>query len=487
MEQLSGLDGMFLHAELPGMPMTISPLTIYDPSTAPQGTVRFKDILQVFENGLHKASVFRRRLVEVPFNLDHPYWIEDPDFDIEFHVRHIALPQPGDWRQLLIQAARLQSRPIDRSRPLWEAYVIEGLNNLEGVPEGSFAILLKIHHAAMDGVTGIEVFTAMHDFEAKMPNLTPNKEPLLVEKAPTKIDLLGNAYKNYYQRTVEKAKLVGEGFQAYRRISAGKKDGTLHGLDDKVRTRFNNPVSAHRSVTKFTMPIADVKGIKSHVEGATINDTMLAVVSGAMRYYLEDKGEAPENSLVAGCPVDVRSDENRNTSGNILSIMNVSLRSDIDDPLERLAAIHNESQLSKNYTEALGPMLLNNVTQNLPPYLLALGARASVGLAKNMPPVHNTVITNVPGLQIPAYFCGAKMIDSCGLGPCMPHCGLFHTVTSLYDTITICTTACRDMIPDPEFYYRCMARSYDELKSATDKLKAPKKPRGKAKTKAKAS
>ncbi len=115
MEQLSGLDGMFLHAELPGMPMTISPLTIYDPSTAPQGVVRFKDILQMFENGMHKASVFRRRLVEVPFNLDHPYWIEDPDFDIEFHVRHIALPQPGDWRQLLIQAARLQSRPIDRS------------------------------------------------------------------------------------------------------------------------------------------------------------------------------------------------------------------------------------------------------------------------------------------------------------------------------------------------------------------------------------
>ncbi len=226
------------------------------------------------------------------------------------------------------------------------------------------------------------------------------------------------------------------------------------------------------------MPIDEIKKIKSKVEDATINDVMLSIVSGGMRYYLEEKGELPDSSLVAGCPVDVRTEENRDTTGNILSIMNVSLRSDIEDPLERLAKIHSEASQSKSFTDALGPMLLNNVTQTLPPYLLAMGARASVGIAKNMPPLHHTIVTNVPGLQIPAYFCGAKMIDSCGLGPCLPQCGLFHTVSSLYDTITIAATACRDMIPDPEFYYHCLERTFKELKAAAKKQKKqiPTKP-----------
>ena len=130
--------------------MHIGSLAIYDQRTAPGGQVTFKDILQFFKKRLHKARAFRQRVARVPLSLDHPYWIEDPDFDLEFHVRHIALPNPGDWRQLCIQAARLHARPLDRSKPLWEAYVIEGLDNVAGVPKGSFALLTKIHHAAID-------------------------------------------------------------------------------------------------------------------------------------------------------------------------------------------------------------------------------------------------------------------------------------------------------------------------------------------------
>src|SRR5215207_1295364 len=163
MQQLSGLDASFLYFETPQSPGHIFTVYIYDPSTAPGGKVTFKGILDHYRGRLHASQAFRQKLVQVPLGLDHPYWIEDPDFDLEFHVRHIALPKPGDWRQFCIQIARLHSRPLDLSKPLWELYVIEGLDNVEGVAPGSFALVLKTHHAAIDGVSGMELLSAIHD------------------------------------------------------------------------------------------------------------------------------------------------------------------------------------------------------------------------------------------------------------------------------------------------------------------------------------
>ena len=170
MQQLSGMDASFVYFETPARPMHVAGLSIYDPSTAPGGKVTFKGILANFQERIHLARTFRQKMVPVPMNLDHPYWVEDRDFDLEFHVRHIALPKPGDWRQLCILAARLHSRMLDLSRPLWETYVIEGLDNVEGVPRGSFALLQKTHHAAIDGMSGMEMTSAIHD-------LTPTAEP----------------------------------------------------------------------------------------------------------------------------------------------------------------------------------------------------------------------------------------------------------------------------------------------------------------------
>ena len=170
MQQLSGMDASFVYFETPSWPMHVAGLSIYDPSTAPGGKVTFKGILANFQERIHLARTFRQKMVPVPMNLDHPYWVEDRDFDLEFHVRHIALPKPGDWRQLCILAARLHSRMLDLSRPLWETYVIEGLDNVEGVPRGSFALLQKTHHAAIDGMSGMEMTSAIHD-------LTPTAEP----------------------------------------------------------------------------------------------------------------------------------------------------------------------------------------------------------------------------------------------------------------------------------------------------------------------
>ena len=165
MQQLSGLDASFLSLTTHSAPMPVAGLAIYDQSSAPGGLVTFKGILANVERRLHLARCFRQKLADVPLGLDHPYWIEDANFDLEYHVRHIALPKPGDWRQLCIQAARIHARPLDLGRPLWEMYVIEGLDNVERLPEGSFAVLTKLHHAAIDGVSGVELTAAIHDTE----------------------------------------------------------------------------------------------------------------------------------------------------------------------------------------------------------------------------------------------------------------------------------------------------------------------------------
>jgi WS/DGAT/MGAT family acyltransferase len=163
MQQTSGLDATFLFTETQNAPMHIGSVGIFDPSTAPEGIVRFKRIIQTVEERAHLAPYLRQRIVEVPFNADFPYWVRDESFDPEFHIRHIALPKPGDWRQLCIQVARLHARALDRSRPLWELYIIEGLDNVEGIPEGCFAMVTKLHHAAIDGVTSQQVATALCD------------------------------------------------------------------------------------------------------------------------------------------------------------------------------------------------------------------------------------------------------------------------------------------------------------------------------------
>ncbi len=169
MRQLQGMDSSFVALEQRNAPMHIGSILIYDPATAPGGFVRFKDILAFFETRMPLSRTMRQRLVKVPFDLDYPYWIEDPDFDLEYHVRHLALPKPGDWRQLCIQAARIFARPLDLTRPPWEFAVIEGLDNVEGVPKGSFAMVTKVHHAAIDGMSGIDLMEALHTLDPAAP------------------------------------------------------------------------------------------------------------------------------------------------------------------------------------------------------------------------------------------------------------------------------------------------------------------------------
>ena len=470
MEQLSGQDAMFLHAELDGLPQHIGGVSIYDQSTAPGGKVRFKQILAMLESRLHLSPIFRRKLEFVPMGLGRPYWVEDPNFDLEYHVRHIALPKPGDWRQLCILAARIHSVPLRRDKPMWEMYVIEGLNNVEGYPPNCFGLLLKVHHCAMDGATGAQFMNIVHDMT---PDVTdPGKPPPWIVERPSKARMLSRAYFDAWRKPGQTIDMLRQAGPAFMRIRRGKQAEKFRSLEDKERTRFQGKISRHRVVDARKFDFEEIRAIKNTQPGTTINDAMLTIVAGGMRKYLESKGELPDKTLVSGCPIDVRSPEERASGGNMVGFMNVALCSDIADPAQRMAAVHEEAQSAKAYAEALGPRFMVDLTDVMPGNVLSLAIRtaSATGLSEASV-IQNTIVTNVPGAPIQLYLCGAALVDSISLGPLLPNLGLFHIVYSAVQnkkgTINLSFTACRDMLPDPDFYAQCLQESFEELRDAT--------------------
>ncbi len=476
MQQLSGQDASFVYMETPTTPMHIGSVGIYDPSTAPNGFVRFKDILQFIESRLGGAKSFRERLVRVPFDIDHPYWIQDPDFDLEYHVRHIALPAPGDWRQLCIQVARLHSRPMDLTKPLWEFIIVEGLDNIEGLPKGCFALVAKVHHAAIDGMSGVEMSAAVHDLSPDKSNRFPEEE-WKPDSKPGIGDLLISGYFNALRQPQKYLETMARSVPGLARLASEltKGDLSIAGARVPPKTRFNAKVSSHRVFDGVPLPLSDVRAIKDAVPGATVNDAILAIIGGGLRIYLNDKGELPEANLTAMAPISVRQENEKAALGNLVSAMVVSLGTHIADPLERLAHIHADAVNSKGLTNAVGARTLTDYSQLIPSGLAGLGARlyTRLGVANATAPVFNVVATNVPGSRVPLYFCGAKMVKMYGLGPIFDSVGLINTIYSYVDEIAISFTCDRDMMPDPDAYAAALRQSFAELLAATRSIAAP--------------
>ena len=469
MQQLTGLDASFLYLETPNAPMHISGLAIYDQSTVAGGKLRFKDIIENVSSRMRGLPPMTRKLVEVPMRLDHPYWVSDGNFDPEFHIRHIALPKPGDWRQLCILVSRLHSRPIDRAHPLWELYVIEGLDNVEGVPKGSFAMFSKTHHAAIDGTSGMEMTAATHDLT---PQWKTARDPAViqVDREPGNLELLLRAQINTVRKPFNFISVARNTMPGMARAYARQRRGELGKVTDIPRTRFNTNVGAHRVFDAVTLDLEAVKKVKNSI-GATVNDAAITIVGGALRKYLEHHNELPKQSLAAMAPINVRSDADA-SGGNVVSSMTVAVRSDIADPLDRLRAVHEGTQDAKELNNAVGAKAMTDYTQFIPSTLTALAARLSSrwGLANRIKPTFNCVITNVPGPQFPLYSTGARMIANYGTGPVQDGLGLFHVIGSYCGQFYISATSCRDMMPDPDFYRQCLQDSFDELVAATQAL-----------------
>ena len=462
MKQLSGQDASFIYTETANAPMHIATIYVYDQASAPGGLITFTGILEMLESRLHLAPVLRRRMVRVPMDVDHPYWIEDPDFDLEFHVRHIALPKPGDWRQLCIQAARLHSRPLDLNRPLWEINVIEGLDHVEGVPAGSFAFVMKIHHAAVDGASGIEMITALHDLipGAHPPGPTQQWTP---DPMPQPWELLARASVNQALKPFQFAEAMIRALPAARNLMPG----TAPSIADQPtppRTLFNAPVTTHRVVDGIAMPLAGVKQIRASLERATVNDAMLAVVAGGLRRYLLDKVALPAEPLVAMVPVSVRGADDKE-AGNQVSAMLVSLHTHIAQSTDRFAAIRDSALAAKAALKTVGARNLTELAAFVPGAVVGAAARlnAELGSANQTTPAFNVVVTNVPGPQVPMYMMGAKLVSTYGMGPVFDGMGLMNAITSYCGEVFLSFTSCREILGDPAFYAQCLQESYDEL------------------------
>ncbi len=466
MRQMGGQDASFIYNEAPRMPMHIAGLAIYDPSTA-NGTVTFKGILDHIRARMPLVPTYYERMVRVPFDYDHPWWVVDPEFDLEFHVRHIALPHPGDWRQLCIQAARLHARELDLDRPLWEMYVIEGLDNVEGVPPGSFAVVTKTHHAAVDGVSGVELASIINDLE---PDAQPpaGPEPPAPDQVPSPYELMMRAGINNAMQTQRFVEFMQRAMPPMPTFpTAGQPQ--IPQATPAPRTRFSGTVTAHRVIENRSFDLGEVRRIKSAVDGATINDAVLAVVAGSMRRYLESKNELPPDPLVIMAPISIRSADEKGALGNRVSGMTLPIPTNEADPLERLRTVHTTTQASKETANAVPAKTLADFNQFVPWAQMGLAARtaASLKLADTVAPTINTVVTNVPGPQVPLYMAGAKLLKQFGMGPVTDGMGIMHPVLSYNGEIAISVTACREMLPDPAFYAECIQASFDELSEAT--------------------
>jgi WS/DGAT/MGAT family acyltransferase len=472
MQQLNGTDAGFLEQEKGNVYLHVAGLAIYDPSTAP-GKVRFKDILRFFQSriALDAATPYRRQLVSVPLSLDRPYWIEADDFDIEFHVRHIALPQPGDWRQLMIQVARIHARPLDRSHPLWEAYVIEGLDRIPGLPKGSFAIFTKIHHAVIDGQLGAAMLKTMHSLTPAVRRERVRAATSRAERVPRDAELVALAVVNSASRLKHLAALAAEGAGNLGRMAMdiaaklgedkaageGTADAPGAGVKRPV-TRFNAPISASRVIEAVDFPLDGLKRIAAKLEGATLNDVYLAVVGGAMRRYLEAKGELPATTLNAMVPISLR--ERADQPGNQISLTVMDLRTEIADALERLAVVHRGAARRKQTTSALGKHLIKGLLDESPVVVSNWVTRNVVTRMFNM------TVSNVRGPDVPLYLAGARLVRNYPVSAIADYVGLNVTAFSYNGVFSVCAVADRAMMPDPAFFADCLRESYGELQKA---------------------
>jgi diacylglycerol O-acyltransferase / wax synthase len=472
-QQLSWTDDMMLRAETPATPLQIQMLLIYDPSTAPGGKVTFKGILEEIDARLHLADVFRRRLTGLPGGLHRPYWVEDPNFDLEYHVRHIGLPQPGDWRQLCIQVARLHARQIDLRRPPWEITVIEGLNAVPGVPRGSFAMALKLHHCAVDGMASVQMIAAMHDLDADGPRPAGPDNPWRPDALPSNADLLSRTAINVALYPLRAGAVLASSAPKVVRGLADLPAKLVGGVVSRVgggglpsfppKTRFNQTVSPHRVFEARFHDLADFKRIKASVPGATVNDVALAYVGGALREYLAGHGELPDESLVAACPISLRDSGDKSGKGNMVFGRLQSLGTDIADPIERLSSIAASTAGGRSGSDQSTGTQLLELIGTVPTSLLGITAKAASVLPLSGPTVANTTVTNVPGPTEPIFFSGARLVRAAGLGPLVAGLNLIHVVASYNGTLSISATADRDALPDPATYAECMEKAFQEL------------------------
>jgi diacylglycerol O-acyltransferase / wax synthase len=480
-KQLSSLDTQFLHVESPTTTGHVGGVLLLDPSTAPGGELTLEDLRALYEARLHLAAPLHERLVQVPLGLGNPYWIHDPAFDLEYHLREVALPPPGSPEQLGEQVSRIHARPLDRSRPLWEAYLIHGL---EG---GLVALYAKVHHAAIDGISGAEILATILDVtvepravEPPEPDWKPAPVPdpftlaarglassvlhsgrmltSLPRSLPHLADLPG-AKNLPGVRTVSDA-----ADSAVSRLTGGAAGGRSDERDLTVpRTPFNGPITAHRRFSYGSVALDDVKRVKNAF-GLTVNDVVMAMTTTALRRWLLDHDALPPIPLVAAVPVSIRSEGDEGSIGNHISVMLAHLPTHVADPAERLKAVAASMADAKARFDAVPATILADLSAAIPTALSGLASRSLFRLVTMPGPPFNLFVSNVPGPQLPLYVAGARVR---GIHPVSAVTdltgGLNITLFSYDGALDFGLIACREMVPDVWRLIAYLVESLEEL------------------------
>jgi len=444
MQRVSGVDAAFLYGETAAWHMHVSAVMIADPSDLPDGFDVDRLISQVAER-LHLAPQFRWRLLEVPFGLDRPVFVEDPDFDLSAHIRRIGVPPPGGPEQLGNLIGELVSIKLDRRKPLWEFWVIDGLE------EDKVAILAKVHHSIIDGVSGSELASVLMAIEPDPEPVPTPVEPPPVEAVPTSWELLARGMWHTVGTPYRTGRLLrGSIAQGMRYIGFQRRDNPPPGPLQAPRTSFNTELTPHRRFTYASVPFEQVRHVKDTF-GVKVNDVVLAMCAGTLRRYLERRDELPESPLIAQVPVSLRNEDEKGDVGTKVGAMFASLATEIDDPVARLLAIHDSTQSAKEMQRALAAEKIMGISEAAPPAMISLAARmyTAAGLDTSIPPIMNLIISNVPGPSFPIYSAGARLEAIYPMGPLLYGTGVNITVFSYLGKIDFGFMVCRDVVESP--------------------------------------
>ena len=463
MERLSGLDAGFLYMETPTAHMHTLKIAVVDPagSTPPYSFQAVKDVLA---SRIHLLPPFRRRIVEVPLRVHHPVWIEDPDFDIDYHVRRVGCPAPGGPHEFCEMISDMASRPLDRGHPLWEIWVVEGLE------DGRVGFVAKMHHTIADGLAAAALLANVMQTVPEQPSPGSSWKP---ERIPSNKTLLFDAVADLGRDLRGLPNLLRRTFEA---LTALRRHRTSSDVKTPLpfstpRTSFNASLTPHRTFAMTTLSLADVKAVRSAF-GVTVNDVVLAVCAGALRRYLSERGELPAKPLIAGVPVST-STETR-LGGNRVSNMFVSLRTDLDDPVARLKAVQEVTKAAKVVHNILGTEMLADWSQRTPPRPFAWFMRlySRKGWASRHRPPINLVVSNVPGPPGPLEIVGARLEGLSSVGPILEGIGLNITVWSYVGAMNFGIVSCRELMPDIWSLADALRDSLVELRKAAEQPRA---------------
>ncbi len=446
MDRLTAADAWYLYVEGPTVPLHVTGLLLVDPSTAPGG-FSFTRLRHYIASRLDLMPALRRRLVEVPFSIDHPCWIEDPDFDLDLHVHRHALSGTDPSAELASFMGNLSAVPLDRSRPLWDLWLIEGLD------DGRAAIVMKLHHCMVDGGAGVGMMADLLDLSPK-PKRRPRRDDWRPEVQPKDAEILAAAAWNRMTHPLRPMRAAAGVSSSLLRMAGAALARRLDGADEAAhpvnapRTRFNASLTANRSVAFGLAPLADFKTIRRTFD-VTINDVVLAACTHGLRIHLDRHDHVPDSPLVCSVPVSTRGHDHKEQSTNQVSTMFVHLPVHVADPLERLRLIHAGSLGAKEVHASVGADMIGDVVETIPISMFRLGTRlySEAALADRLAPVHNLIVSNVIGSPIPLYLAGARVEAMFPFGPLMEGTGLNITVISHGGNMNFGLIGCPDLVP----------------------------------------